>query len=530
MGTATFFSRIFGLLREQVFAFLFGASHQMDAFNIAFRIPNLLRDLFAEGAMSTALVPVFVQVRAQQGQERAWRIAGQVFRVAFWGVVVLSLVGIFFSDLLVSAFAPSFHEIPGQFELTVTLTRVLFCFFPFVVLAAAFMAILNACGRYFLPAFAPALFNLVSVASGLCLISFVQSQGGVAVMGMAIGVVLGGVVQAFCQLPALYKVGYRYHRPYSGPSWNQEPALKRMLLLILPGTAGLAATQVNILINSALATSLGEGAVSWLNYAFRLMQFPIGILGVSLAAATLPIVSDSWVRADFKGARQTVEESLCRVMALNLPASFGLAALALPIVTLVFQYGRFSSEDTVHTAQALVAYSLGLSFYSMTKVLVPVFYAVGNTRLPVIASVVSVFVNIAMNLLLVKPLGYFGLALGTSVTALLNSLLLLSFFHRILVNQGESLNWSRIIRTFGTQFLISFIMGFACWKLIPVVSSGIEMAFSGGLGVGSLIQRILTVGVLIGSGILILFLLSWAFRVKDSLGMFSAVFRRAFKR
>ncbi len=447
MGFATFLSRILGLVREQVFAFLFGAGNATDAFNIAFRIPNLLRDLFAEGAMSAALVPTFTKVRKEEGDARAWRVAGLVFRVLLGVVGVLALGGILFAPHLVGLYAAAFRSVPGKFELTVRMTRIMFPFFPLVALAAAYMGILNACGKFFLPGFASALFNLTSILTGILGAWLLPRFGQPSILGMAIGVVVGGTVQAFCQLPELYRQGYRWKgRTPADPPWRQDPALRRMLALMIPGMVGLAATQVNVLVNSVLATSQGPGAVSWLNYAFRLMQFPIGIFGVSLAAATLPRVSALWVEKNPQGVADTLTRSLRHVFAVNLPASAGLAFLGAPIIALLFQYGRFGQSDTDATATALAAYSAGLAAYSAVKVLVPACYALGNTRLPVISSVLSVVVTIALNLAMVGPLGFWGLALGTSLAALFNAVFLVVALNRLLREQGGRMAYGPLVR------------------------------------------------------------------------------------
>ncbi len=389
MGVATLISRILGLVREQVFAFLFGAGSMTDAYQVAFRIPNLLRDLFAEGAMSASLVPTFTRTREEEGEDRAWRVAGLVFRVLFVLVTALAALGMIFAPQLVALYASAFKQVPGKFELTVRMTREMYPFFPVVALAAAYMGILNACGVFFLPAFASALFNLVSIVVGvICtqiFIHFGADWGVHPIEGMAIGVLFGGMIQAGCQLPSLYRKGYRWiPKRAQDPVWYSDPRLKRMLFMMVPGTVGLAATQVNILVNTVLATSQGPGAVSWLNYAFRLMQFPIGIFGVSIASATLPKVSQQWVRQDIAGVSATLVRSLRTVFAVNLPASAGLAFLGFPIIELIFQYGRFRPDDAKATAWALAMYAIGLTAYSAVKVLVPACYALGNTRVPVI--------------------------------------------------------------------------------------------------------------------------------------------------
>lgn len=470
MGAATFLSRILGLVREQVFAVMFGAGNAMDAFNVAFRIPNLLRDLFAEGAMSAAFIPTFTRTRAEQGDRAAWRLAGRVFRFLLVFVSLLSVVGAFFAPELVRLYAGAFETVPGKFELTVRMTRVMFPFFPLVALAAAFMGILNACGVFFLPAFASALFNLASIIVGVAAAWWVTHYGGphgwLPIEGMAVGVLAGGLVQAFSQIPKLYRVGYRYpRREASDPSWSQDPGLRRILALLVPGTVGLAATQVNLLVNTVLATSQGPGAVSWLNYAFRLLQFPIGIFGVSLAAATLPRVSQLWVKRDYAGTEALLQKSLKQVLAVNLPAAAGLAFLAVPILQLLFQYGRFYFEDVRATAWALGLYAIGLPAYSAVKVLVPAFYAMGNTRVPVLSSVMAVGLTVGLNLAWVGTLGYRGLALGTSVAACANAFFLLVAARRELARQGTRLGLGSLAASLALNLLIALSMGALCWGL-----------------------------------------------------------------
>lgn len=466
---ATLCSRILGLVREQAFAFFFGAGVATDAFNIAFRIPNLLRDLFAEGAMSSALVPTFIRTRKEEGEKRSWRVAGLVFRVLFVSVTLLSIIGIVFAPQLVDLYASAFREIPGKFELTVDLTRILFPFFPLVVLAAAFMAILNSCGVYFLPAFASALFNLTSVVCGVTLTVLFPFWGWQPIYGMAIGFVAGAMVQAFCQLPKIYQQGYRWQprqqtelaTPY--PKWHEDPALRRVLMLMIPGTIGLAATQFNILVNSILATSEGTGAVSWLNYAFRLLQFPIGVFGVALSVATLPRVSEYWVARKYSEFSSTLSESVKQVFAVNLPAAVGLAVLSGPIIELIFQYGEFTAYDTRQTSYALMAYSIGLVFYSMVKIYVPVCYAMGRTKIAVISSVVSVGVNLGLALWWVKEWSYVGLALATSVTALVNSFFLSQAIRSTLSKVDTSFSYAELIRSFAVHCVISGVMGATCY-------------------------------------------------------------------
>lgn len=464
MSAAVFLSRILGLVREQVFAGLFGASHATDAYQIAFRIPNLLRDLFAEGAMSAALVPTFIQVQKNHGEKRGWQVATRVFVVLFCVVSVIAVLGMIFAEPLVGVYASAYKAVGGKFELTVSMTRIMMPFFPLVALAAAFMAILNACGKFFIPSFASAMFNLVSIVVGVILAYWFPHIGREPIEGMAYGVLAGGFIQAAIQWPILRKQGYTVE--WNGPEKVRplkDPALQRMMLLMIPGTLGLAATQINILVNSVFATSVGEGAVSWLNYSFRLMQFPIGIFGVSLAAATLPVFSRSWSNQSYEDAAASLVKSVKRVFAINLPASAGLAFLGMPIISLIFEHGHFSREDTLATSQALAAYAVGLTAYSVVKVLVPVCYAMGETKVAVMSSFFSVASNLIFNFLFVKDLGFVGLALGTSITAMLNSVLLWALISRKLGEKNSTLDTKETLISFGKYLGIALAMGVTVW-------------------------------------------------------------------
>ena len=519
MGAGTLCSRFLGLIREQVFAFFFGASAATDAFNIAFRIPNLLRDLFAEGAMSAALVPTFVRTRKKEGDRRAWQVAGTVFKILFLLVLLLSVLGIFFAPSLVELFASAYREVPGKFELTVHLTRIMFPFFPLVALAAAFMGILNACGVFFLPAFASALFNATVIIVGISGYFLADTFGYEPIEAMAVGVVLGGFVQACVQFPRLLKAGFSWvKRKKTDPAWNKDPALKSMLFLMGPAVLGLAATQINLLVNSILATSEGTGAVSWLNYAFRLMQFPIGVFGVSLAAATLPTVAGYWTDKNLKGLNQSLTHSLRQVFALNFPASVGLAVLGYPIIEMIFQYGHFTQADTNATAMALACYSIGLVAYSTVKVLVPACYGMGNTKIPVLSSVLSVVLNIALNLYFVRIFGYWGLALGTSLTAFFNASFLLIAIKKIIEKKGKSFHYMPLLKSFITHLVVSAVMGAACYFSYLYLSKELSQTHA--------LARVFKVGVLVFEGVFVVFILAKIFKIKETNEVFQLFYQK----
>jgi putative peptidoglycan lipid II flippase len=425
-GAATMASRILGVVREQVLAYYFGAGNAMDAYNVAYRVPNLLRDLFAEGAMSAAFVPTFARSLATSGKPAAFRLGSYVVSALLVITGAAVVLGLLFADPIVRAFAGDYAEVPGKLELTVLLTRIMLPFLTFVALAAAFMGMLNALHHFFVPAVSPAMFNVGSIVCTVGLVAVMPRFGLPPVAAVAIGTLVGGFAQWAVQWPLLHREGFRY-RP--ALDWRDE-GLRGVLLLMGPSTIGLAATQVNVFVNTLLATSEGTGAVSWLNLAFRLMYLPIGLFGVSIATATTPAISRLLASGDTTAVRRTIKDSLVLMMMLNVPATIGLIVLAEPIIRLMYQRGAFLPSDTIAAAGALQFYALGLLGYSVVRIASPAFYAFGESRTPVTISFVTVLVNAVLNFALVHAMGYRGLALGTSIAALLNAGLLLVMLQR----------------------------------------------------------------------------------------------------
>jgi putative peptidoglycan lipid II flippase len=419
-------SRVLGLVRDQVLAYLFGAGDAMDAFRIAFRLPNVLRDLFAEGAMSAALVPSFTRALTTDGKERAWELGRNVITVMILVTGLLAAAGILFARPLVTLYAGDFRAVPGKLELTIRLSRIMFPFLTLVTVAAVLMGMLNALHRFFIPALSPAMFNVATIVCAVLLVPLAPHVGLTPITMIAVGTLIGGAGQVLLQWPALRREGFRY-----GPALNvHDEGLQQVARLMGPGIAGLAAVQVNLFINSWLATRLGTGAVSWLDYAFRLMYMPIGLFGISIATASLPDISRHAALSDDSGVRHSVSSGLRMMLMLNVPATAGLAALATPIVKLIYEHGRFTPADTAATAAALMCYAPGLVGYSAVKLISPSFYALGSSRIPVVASAASVIVNVTLSLVLVKTMGHRGLALGTAIAALVNGGLLFALLGR----------------------------------------------------------------------------------------------------
>jgi putative peptidoglycan lipid II flippase len=446
-------SRVLGVVREQVLAAYFGAGNAMDAFNVAFRIPNLVRDLFAEGAMSAAFVPTFTRRLAHDGKESAWRLGNNVITALTIITALLVVVGIVFAEPLVRLFAGDYAGVPGKLELTVFLTRIMLPFLTLVALAAAFMGMLNALHRFFVPALSPAMFNVGTIVCAVGLVPLMPRWGLPEITAVAIGTVVGGFLQMATQWPALAREGFRY-RPLLD---LDDEGLRRVLVLMGPGTIGLAATQVNVFVNTVLATGAGTGAVSWLNYAFRLMYLPIGLFGVSIATAAVPAVSRHAAAGDRAGIRRTVADALSLMLMLNVPATVGLIALSTPVIRVIFERRAFTSADTAATAAALQFYAIGLVGYSVVRIASPTFYALNESRTPVTVSIASVLVNAGLNLALVRVMGYRGLALGTSIAALVNAATLLLLLRRRLSGLEER----RVFVSFAKITLASLAMGIA---------------------------------------------------------------------
>ena len=503
-------SRLLGLARDQLLASLFGAGNAMDAFNVAFRIPNLVRDLFAEGAMSAAFVPVFMRQLATGDQPSAWRLANNVINALLVVTGLLVVLGIVFAGPLVGAFAADYAQVPGKLALTVTLTRIMLPFLTLVAVAAALMGMLNSLHRFFVPALAPAMFNVAMIACALLLVPLMLRFGWPGITAIAIGTLLGGLAQIGLQWPLLRREGFTY-RPVL--DWKQE-GLRRVLILMGPGTIGLAATQVNVFVNTVLATSEGTGAVSWLNYAFRLMYLPTGLFGISIATATLPAVSRYAARDDHAGVRSTLAEGLSLMFVMNIPATVGLIVLAHPIVRVIFERRAFLPSDTAATAAALQCYAVGLIGYSVVRIASPTFYALGDSRTPVLISIASVLSNVALNVLLARVLGYRGLALGTSIASIFNAAGLLWLLHARL----HGLDDRRVLSSLVRIVIASLLMGMAALA----VNSALTTCFTGDGFVHQAVRLLLT----ILSALLVLGIAAHVLRIREFREAVTLAFKR----
>jgi putative peptidoglycan lipid II flippase len=506
---ATLISRILGLVREMVLAKYFTV-FSTDAFFAAFRIPNLLRDLFAEGALSAAFVPTFTDYSQNKGKEEAWRLANIVLNLLTIILSLLTLLILFGAKYLVYALASGFRQIPGKIDLTVQLTQVMAPFLLVVALAAAVMGILNTHGRFFLPAVAPAFFNVASILAGIFLAPQMKHFGVEPIVAMAIGSLAGGALQLYVQLPSLYGCGYRYQ---SVIQWS-HPGVQRIFGLMIPAMFGLAATQINILIDNQLASYLGDGPVSWLNYAFRLMQLPIGIFAVAIATVNLTTVSRKIASNDLEGVKSDIVDAIKLAAFLDIPATVGLIVLRYPIVQVLYERGKFLPEYTINTGNAVLFYSLGLFTYSLVKLFTPVFYALNDTKTPVKYAAYVIGAKIAVNLALINQLGFLGLALATSVASILNAFLLFRALQKkIGYFADRSLYWSIAKIT-----LASLIMGIAAWAL--------HFWMSQLLGGNTLTERALALAISICGAVGVLILSSHFLKIEQATAMLNFVRKR----
>ncbi len=486
---------------------LFGAGMAYDAFLLGFRIPNLTRDLFAEGALSSAFVPTFTEYLTQKSRQEAAALANLVATAVIIVVGSLCLAGVIFSPQLVMLLAPGFAEVPGKFELAVRMTRIMFPFLLLVALAAQAMGILNACNQFAVPALASTFFNVGSILAGLALGFWAGPWIGLEpIEGMAVGVVIGGALQLIWQVPSLHRAGFRF-RPRI--DWD-DPGLRRIIRLMGPAILGGAAVQINILVNTNFASRVDDalrgpdGPVSWLGYAFRFMQLPLALFGVAIASATLPSISRSVANGLMDEFRRTLARSLGVVFLLTLPSAVGLVVLGEAMIGAIYQGGKFEQYDTQQTALALSCYALGLTGYAAIKVLTPAFYALGDSRTPMYVSLLSIGVNLAAVILLLRytRLGHAGLALSTSAVALVGFAVL--FW--ALRNRLGGLDGRNLLESGLKVLVASAVMG----ALIAMLREGLQAAW----GISRL-ARLGELALAIPAGLLVFYALCRLLRVAE---------------
>jgi putative peptidoglycan lipid II flippase len=449
IGVATFSSRILGFVRDMVLARLFGATPAADAFFVAYRIPNLLRELFAEGSMSSAFIPVFTEYQTLKTKRDAWELASATFTTLLTIVTAVTVLGIVASPGIVWLMAPGFHDEPAKLALTTVLTRVMFPYLLFISLAALAMGILNSMRAFAAPAFSPVFFNIFIIGCAV----FLSPQLPDPIIGVAIGVVAGGAAQFAMQLPGLKWRGMLF-------GWRFQPThpgVKRIGLLMVPSLLGLSVTQINITVSTILA-SFFAGGPTYLFYGMRLIQFPLGIFGVALATAILPTLSAQATRGALDELRTTLGFGLRMIFFIILPAMVGLILLRQPIVQLFFEHGSFTRHDTVETATAVLCYALGLWAFAGVRIVVAAYYSLQDTKTPALTAAAAVVANILFSLLLMDSLGAPGLALATALASMLNGTILVMVLNRRL----GTVDWRSVGRSIGRVLLACAPVAMAC--------------------------------------------------------------------
>jgi putative peptidoglycan lipid II flippase len=427
IGLAVMCSRVLGLVREQVCAALFGGGGAMDAFTAAFRIPNLLRDLFAEGALSTAFVTTFSKTIARSGDAAAWRLANKVATLTLVVLGSICVAGMMFSSQLVGLLAPGFG--PEKAALTAQLTRIMFPFIVMVSMAALVMGMLNAKSVFGIPAMASSFFNIGSIVGGVTLGAWIDPDFGPrALIGLAIGTLIGGALQFAVQLPPLAGLGFKYSPDFR---WR-DPGVNAILRLMGPSVIAASTTQFNVLVNSMFASTLGDGAIFWLAIAFRLMQLPLGLFGVALGTVTLPLLSRLVVAGQMMGFRAELARAMRLMFLLTIPSTIGLMMLAEPIISVLYQHGRFDAHQAAQAGGALRFYAIGLAGYAALKVLVNAFYALDRRKTPMLVSFLAVGLNLLFNWIFTFRLhwGHLGLAFSTGCVATTNFVVLYVLMYR----------------------------------------------------------------------------------------------------
>jgi len=492
VSAMTFLSRILGLVRDMVYAQAFGAGAGTDAFFVAFKIPNFLRRLFAEGAFSQAFVPVFSQYQSQADRQTLKALVDQVAGTLGGVLLGLTLLGVLGAPLLVWVFAPGFGDDPAKQALTTGMLRITFPYLLFISLTALAGGILNSCGRFAVPALTPVLLNICMISAALGVAPLLE----IPVMALAWGVFAAGLVQLGFQVPFLYRLGL-----LPRPRWGwRAPGVQKVLRLMVPALFGSSVAQLNLLLDTLLASFLVTGSVSWLYYSDRLVEFPLGVFGVALGTVILPSLSREHAAASPERFARTLDWALRWVLLIGLPATLGLAMLAEPLLITLFQYGEFGATDVHQASRSLVAYSVGLLPFMLIKILAPGFYARQDTATPVRVGVIAMVANMGFNLALIVPLQHVGLALATTLSAALNAGLLFYLLHRHGIYRPGAGWWGFLARVIGANLAMAATLytttaGLPVWLEAGLLMRVQDLALLVGLGAGVYGLAGLTLGI-----------------------------------
>jgi putative peptidoglycan lipid II flippase len=508
LGFATVLSRIMGMVRDMVVSRLFGAGLATDAFFAAFQIPNMLRRFFAEGALTSAFVPTFSEYYTQRDGREARDLANTCFTLLTVVMAVLTILGIIFSPAIVGVMFPGFRDLPGKFDLTVLLNRLMFPYLFFISLVALCMGILNTMRHFFTPAISTVFLNIAMI---LCAV-FLHDRFQVPIISLAVGVLVGGLLQLLLQLPTLYRLGFGIRPRFD----FRHPAVRRIALLMGPSVFGVGVYYLNLTVSNILASLLPQGSVSYLYYAQRLFEFPQGIITVSVAQAVLPSMSRQAAAGDLEQLKESLRFGLKITLFITIPAMVGLMVCAVPIFSLIFMGGEFDYATAVKSAQALRYYSLGLVVVALVRVLIPAFYALKDTRTPVLTAFIAFILNALFSLILMGPLLHGGLALATTLSAAGNMVLLFFLLRRKIGPFGGGRIMGAGLKTLVAAVPMAFLVQYGI-RLIDWSQSGQKGIKAGVLG-GS-----------IGAGVIIFILTAHLLRCEE-VREAGELFRRKFRK
>jgi putative peptidoglycan lipid II flippase len=478
ISVATTGSRILGFIRDILLARIFGATGSTDAFFIAYRIPNLFRELFAEGSMSAAFIPVFTETLTKEGREDAKKLASQVLAFLMSAVAVICFLGMLLAPYVVSVIAPGFIKSPEKFALTVKLTRIMFPFLFFISLAALAKGVLNSLKSFFVPALAPIFLNLAIITSAL----FFASKFDVPLIAIGLAVSVGGALQVAIQIPDLKKRGFLVMPLFS----FVHPGLKKIFRLLIPAIVGMGVAQINIFISTIFVSYLSGGAATYLYYAMRFVHLPIGIFGVAMATAVLPALSEHAARKDNDALRDTFSFSLRLLFFITLPAMAGLIVLGEPIIQVLLQRGEFDAHAAAETAYALIFYSSGLWAFVGTRIVASTFYSMQDTKTPVKIAVLSVLTNIIFSFILMGPLRHGGLAFANAIASAVNFIVLFYLLRKRLV----TVDGRKIFRSFIKTGIASAVMGFAGLYALKLYGWQNAVSIFEKAGVSAIVQKL----------------------------------------
>lgn len=416
VGAATMVSRVFGVIRDMVIAAFFGASWMTDAFWVAFRIPNMLRRLLGEGSLTVSFVPIFTEYLQKKTREEALELASNAFTILSVILAVVSVLGILLSPWIVGLIAPGFIAKPEQFALAVFLNRLMFPYIFFIALVALCMGILNSFRHFTAPALSPVMLNIAMISAALAL----HDTFAEPITALAVGVLIGGVLQLAMQWPVLLKFGVKFKFRFN----LRHPGIKQIGLLMLPAIFGAGVGTINVFVGTILASTLPGGSITYLFYADRIMEFPLGIFAIAIGTAALPSFSKHVAAGQIDELKSSISFSLRLMLFLTIPAMVALMALNLPIISVLFQRGAFDAQDAIYTGQALFCYALGLWAFSVLRVFISSFYSLKDSKWPLKAAIITLIVNVLFSLALMYPLKHNGLALANSISAAVNVLIL----------------------------------------------------------------------------------------------------------